>query len=736
MKRICAVFLLLALLAGCSAPAQPPAESVDSSSAPKSEQTLLTPYLGAVNEQLQYSSRLYGLMTIQGEIVTEAVYESIFMEEYSGESIKQRVLLPVWTLHRQGPGWPNNQEFVALYAEDGSWQTDFIYHGCIGTPYGLFVGNERGAFLLDLENGQELKSWTWEELQITEPATFPWITNDVYDTAQWTGERLFLGDRHQKALMLDLETDEVEVISAAEWNAIQNERYNWSQHWEWEANIEEETVTVAHKEQENVTKTEFQVPYEAYYAVANAKDGVPRVNVFGAGTCAVYTPEGKEIIPPQSGDVWVLGYRDMENWGFNVQDRDGGTVKLYDWDGNLKFTLPTQSEAYVNMNGSLIQITDYKTRAGYYDPKTGELVKEFLFQEAVQLTSYLGGEDKFGLMTAEGEAVTEPVCDLVYQAGYYGFFGDVTRMPVWVLRQKGDLYDKYALAAGDGSWRTDFIYSGCAPTPYGIFAGKNNDQEFVWVDLYTGEESEPIPQSQYGMKPENIVSWPVNTYMRYGSQWTGERFYLEYFESKEQMEQVRRVLIDWPGEAYTPVTGAEWEELQEQRAQHYQMVQADWSAEMEGDTVYLWLDGDQENWRYAMVAPVSGTGAPLSPQIVGESGNTRVLFTDFDQSGMVYALEGDNLLYSEDGYVTAIGEESFLQYSGQYDRAYPRYFCKHGKTEAQIYDWDGNLLSTVSCREGTDTITVSYNLIQVTDHKTYAAYYDPKTGEKIVEFAF
>lgn len=338
---------------------------------------VLTPYVGAVSQAYPY--RIYGLMTTEGEIVTEAECSSLYLAGYSGTREEDKTVVPVWKLYKQGPGWPENQQFVALYAENGSWHTDFIYHGCTATPYGLFVGNDAGAFLLDPEDGSERKTWTWKELGIENPAEFPWVTGDAYCTAQWTGEKLFLGDYDEKALLLDMETDEVSIITVEEWNDIQNGR--WSMPWEWGISVEDQTVTVTHTVQGKTEETQFISALGNFRANIDTKGGEPRVYVNeSSGTaCAVYTVEGEPVIPVQNGEVWVLGLHDRPNRGFNVQNPQENKVTIYDWDGNLKFTLPLTAEDYVVMNGSLIQITDYTTRAAYYDPETGDLVAEFEF---------------------------------------------------------------------------------------------------------------------------------------------------------------------------------------------------------------------------------------------------------------------------------------------------------------------------------------------------------------------
>jgi len=370
MKRIISVFFLLALLAGCSAPAQPPAESSPSGSAAEPEATRLTPYLGKVDART--SDWFYGLMTAEGEIVTEPVYLGISQAGYTGKTSLEYTNLPVWILSKEGPGWPENQAFVALYAEDGSWRTDLIYHGCTATPYGLFAGSADGAFLLDPEDGRELKAWTWDELRIDDPMAFPWATGDAYATAQWTGEALFLGG-DEEALLLDLETDKVTSISVEEWCDRQEERLDWLP--ACSAEVDGQTVSLIWYEEARETK--FEVPFAPSHAFLDTEGGTLRVYLYNESECAVYTPEGEEVIPVQSGMVGVLGFYGQPDRGFSIQNPQEETVKIYDWDGNLRMTLPMQARDSVSQRGTLLQITDYETRSAYYDPETGEEIARF-----------------------------------------------------------------------------------------------------------------------------------------------------------------------------------------------------------------------------------------------------------------------------------------------------------------------------------------------------------------------
>ena len=726
MKRFFWV-VLLALLAGCSAPGPAPASGSNSAPAPEpeppAEDQILTCYLGAKSES--YPNLLYGLMTTEGEIVTEAECSELYLAGYTGARWEDETVVPVWELRKPGPGWPENQQFVALYAENGSWHTDFIYHGCTATPHGLFVGNDAGAFLLDPEDGSERKAWTWEELGIENPAEFPWVTGDAYETAQWTGEKLFLGDYDEKTLLLDLETDEVSIITVKEWNDIQNRR--WSMPREWETSVEDQTVTVIHNVQGEETKTQFECAIGQFHAWIDTKAGVPRVYVNeSVGTaCAVYTAEGKNIIPIQNGKVWVLGFHDRPNRGFNVQNPQENKVTIYDWDGNLKFTLPLTAEDYVVMNGSLIEITDYTTRAAYYDPETGELVREFTFAEPVeQLVPYMGGKDRYGLMTNKGQVITEPVCASIVKR-YSG------ETPFWAMTLPGpdpnwpDVGGMMALAAVDYSWNSDYIYTGCIRTPYGIFAGKTRNREFVLLDARSHVELKHWTREE--LQLDSGTSFPWFTGDAYETaQWTGEKLFL----GSRDFSDRRAVLLDLETYEITTMSSEEWNEFQWERLQE----DVTWSSWLEELSDTAWITREDkttgEKTRYTFSMPYA---ADWWARRVERDGEIRIIVTERNldsekRTGGVFSLDGQELVPVQTGDLSAWGESREWQ---------TIYFTVEDLDagEVRVYSWNGAALCALPLEEG-DWVWVEEGLIQISDMETHAAYYDPETGELVAEFEF
>ena len=58
----------------------------------------LTPYVGAVSQAYPY--RIYGLMTTEGEIVTEAECSELYLAGYSGTLREDETVVPVWKRYK------------------------------------------------------------------------------------------------------------------------------------------------------------------------------------------------------------------------------------------------------------------------------------------------------------------------------------------------------------------------------------------------------------------------------------------------------------------------------------------------------------------------------------------------------------------------------------------------------------------------------------------------------------
>ena len=400
-KPLSAALALCLLLAGCAVPpSAPPAVSQPAASQPSASQpdgsvtcgpngvpaSGMAPYTGAM-DPYGNGPRL-GLMTRDGAPVTEPVCTGVWLLSYT-DGEEDNIPLPVWKLTLPGAD-ENGPEvsggLTALYADDGSWHTEFVYDGCLATPLGIFAGLEsnRRFVLLDAENGKELKSWTQDELGLNlepYPDSFPWFTGDAFETAQWVDGKIFLGtfgESEWTARLLDPETDEVTEITSREWYDIQESRFSGDSQW-WEVHPEGTDIAVVHHNGEEQDTIAFAAPFPPYqYYTLYAGEDRWVYLASEDGRCALYTVKGEEVIPPQAGII-----RDLDDYTgrtpllFALENPPELTV--FDRTGKRLYALPLGELDSVYLSDGLLQVCDYETRAVYYDPLSGAKIAEFAF---------------------------------------------------------------------------------------------------------------------------------------------------------------------------------------------------------------------------------------------------------------------------------------------------------------------------------------------------------------------
>lgn len=397
LKLLSAALALSLLLAGCSSkPSAPPAVSQPAASQPDGSVTCgpngvpasgMTPYIGAMDPY--GNGTRSGLMTLDGVPVTQPECTQIRRLAYSGAG-QDNIPLPVWKLTLPGAdenGPEENGGLTALYADDGSWHTEFIYDGCLATPLGIFAGLEgnRRFVLLDAGTGRELKSWTQEALGLDlepYPDSFPWFTGDAFETAQWVDGKIFLGtfgESEWTARLLDPETDEVTEITSREWYDSQESRYSGGETW-WQAEAEGENIAVIRHTGEEQEKSAFPAPFPPYVCYVLYAGGEPWVYLDEeGGRCALYTVRGEEVIPPQTGRLIhpLEDYTGTSPLRFALANPPELTV--FDRTGKRLYNLPFGEMDSEYLSDGLLQVCDYETRAAYYDPETGEKIAEFSF---------------------------------------------------------------------------------------------------------------------------------------------------------------------------------------------------------------------------------------------------------------------------------------------------------------------------------------------------------------------
>ena len=227
---------------------------------PSEEYGPLVPYVGSLaysfhswtdqngQEQTWYSSwgsPLYGLMTREGKMVVDPVYQSVAQPAFYWQGAT--TYLPVLILTQAREEWmdTNNGQRCAVAALDGSWCTDFEFWLYTNREDELLLVGPKGLTWMDAASGNRL-DWNWDFLGIGEdelPALMEqlmWLYG-----FNWIEEGVLLGLenpddwQNTKVRMFQPETLEITWISRADydttydqWIAQRNDVVNeieWSQ---------------------------------------------------------------------------------------------------------------------------------------------------------------------------------------------------------------------------------------------------------------------------------------------------------------------------------------------------------------------------------------------------------------------------------------------------------------------------------------------------------------------------
>ena len=109
----------------------------------------------------------HGLMTREGKIVVDPVYQNVWPYSYRWEGEDRT--LPVLILERVDPQWKKfgSGSRYAVAAEDGSWMTDHEFLNYTNKEDQLFLLRPEGCTVLDSKTGSR-KDWSWKELDMPE----------------------------------------------------------------------------------------------------------------------------------------------------------------------------------------------------------------------------------------------------------------------------------------------------------------------------------------------------------------------------------------------------------------------------------------------------------------------------------------------------------------------------------------------------------------------------------------
>ena len=309
----------------------------------------------------------------------------------------------------------------------------------------------------------------------------------------------------------------------------------------------------------------------------------------------------------------------------------------------------------------------------------------------------------YGLMTLDGCAVLDPVCDSISRLSWIDGDGQDQWLPVWKLARSGpdgDLMDGAlsALAALDGSWSTPFQYWGAAGSPVGIFAGDGED--LYLLDSGSGTEKTRWSWEELGItEPENFPWFTGDAYST--AQWQDGLFYLGSWGE----DYDARLLDPETGEV-TVITDRAWAERLDAAFQHRDM---DWWEVTTGEDDSVTVSKGAEV--YTFPSPLPGESYPYEM-------DGRVLFQDYGSGSFaVTTREGELVLPAQKGELSTLEPEGGKYLAVQ----------KTPDGDWQLYDWDGN--PGVLLPGGTESWCRTAGPLVEVHSRENAAYYRPDTGE-------
>ena len=128
----------------------------------------LIPYIGLrlMADWPAKTGCLYGLMTMDGVVVTDAVYSEVTRPFYTvGERLISHPLLALRAGKRTDEEYGYKRDW-AIAANDGSWCTEFLYRGICAGKDGLLLFEDRQITYMS-PTGEILGIWTMAELGLT-----------------------------------------------------------------------------------------------------------------------------------------------------------------------------------------------------------------------------------------------------------------------------------------------------------------------------------------------------------------------------------------------------------------------------------------------------------------------------------------------------------------------------------------------------------------------------------------
>ena len=184
---------------------------------------------GEVQEYFSdWPTALYGLMTREGKIVVDPVYQHV--TPYTCRQGGEDLALPVLLLARVDEAWKDSNSGLryAVAAEDGSWMTDFAFVTYTNREDRLFLLRPEGCTVLDSATGAR-QDWSWAELGVSEDEVPEMLTFVQHVTGlTWLDQGVCLGQRadedsdgsweNAQARVFQPDTGEIFWVEQSQWD--------------------------------------------------------------------------------------------------------------------------------------------------------------------------------------------------------------------------------------------------------------------------------------------------------------------------------------------------------------------------------------------------------------------------------------------------------------------------------------------------------------------------------------
>jgi len=174
---------------------------------------------------------LYGLMTTDGVVVTDAVYSSVTSPiYYMGWKQLSHPLLALYTRTPPDAAHIYGRDSWAIAARDGSWCTEFCYRGFRAGKDGLLLFEDDQITHMS-PTGETINVWQIAELKLTEEEINEVFIGLIWREGYfggWLGDYFSLCNANgsfEEVILLHIPTGQKEIMTISDWNALVETSY-------------------------------------------------------------------------------------------------------------------------------------------------------------------------------------------------------------------------------------------------------------------------------------------------------------------------------------------------------------------------------------------------------------------------------------------------------------------------------------------------------------------------------